>query len=193
MTTPTNVTVEVPMGSLGPSRVVIDPYGPNPLVDGFAAKNPAMVKAALADGPAPEMFSTGALPPFTASGIDPANLMLLPWACRHYAAVAEEPADVLQLIETSVGVPGASADCEGLAEYMARVARWLSGPVNASPFAQRTTDQIAAADDVYAQLFGEQEATVQAANAERRASEQARFDATNRRGAFADGFGRATR
>jgi hypothetical protein len=193
MTTPTTVTVEVPMGGLGHARVLINPFAANALVDGFASKNPDLVKAALADSPAPEMFSTGALPPFTASGVDPANLMLLTWACRHYAAVAEEPAAVLQLIEQSVGDPYASADCEGLSDYMARVARWLSGPVNANPFAQRTTEQVEAADDVYSSLFGDQESLVQTANAERRVAEQARFDAKNRTGQFADGFGRSTR
>ena len=40
--------------------------------------------------PAPTLFASGDLPPYTASGNDPAELALLPWQLRHAAARADQ-------------------------------------------------------------------------------------------------------
>jgi hypothetical protein len=102
-------------------------------------------------GAAPEMFGTGPLPPFTASGIDPAQLRWVPWTHRHTAAVAESRSTVLLLVEAGLqGIldPEVDQSADGLAlwkDYMGRVAGW----VQAQPL-----DESANIDEQIARLYG---------------------------------------
>jgi hypothetical protein len=43
----------------------------------------AVIPEATFLGEAPEMFATGPVPPFTASGVDPELLQNVPWTLRH--------------------------------------------------------------------------------------------------------------
>ncbi len=172
MTTPLTTTIRLAIGSLGTTPVQIQPWGENPIVDGLKAKNPATFAAALADGPPPTLFQSGDLPPFAASGVDVQTLMRLPFGVRHFAATATTAGEVLHLIETYAGDPDATADSPGLADYLMRVADWISGRnANRSPFAPRTEGQQSGDDSTYSQMFGELDAL-----------HKAKLDAVNKAG-----------
>ncbi len=195
MTAPLTITIRLAIGSLGTTPVQIDPYAANPIVDELKAKNPATYAAALADGPPPTLFASGDLPPFVAaSGVDVQTLMRLPFGVRHFAATATTAGEVLHLIETCAGDPDATADSPGLADYLRRVADWISGRnTNRSPFAPRTEAQHAGEDSTYNQMFAELDKMQTAKYA---AANQVAADATamrTRTGAYADGLGRAQR
>lgn len=64
-------------------------HAANPLADWLKAEFGEAFAAASRIRPVPELFAAGALPPFTASGLDPAELLRVPWWARH--AVAVEP------------------------------------------------------------------------------------------------------
>lgn len=120
----------------GPALAEPDAYAANPLVDEIRSRNPALYAAALADGPPPQLFESGALPPFTASGVDPMLLARLPWQARLAAASAPDRGEVLEIIEETQGDPGGAAlsfaHHPGVDAYAARVRAWLSGPQQSS-------------------------------------------------------------
>ncbi|NYG05720.1 hypothetical protein BJ986_000207 [Phycicoccus badiiscoriae] len=172
---------------MGTTKLEIDPWASNPLVDGFTAKNPTIVKAALAERPAPTLFTNWDLPPFTASGVDPQFLMWLPFGCRHYAASEPRPAAVLQLIEESGRDPDASVDSDGLNDYLRRVVDWITGR-GVDPELQASQ----AAHATYDQIFGEAEAADAARRFEQNKAQADLLAMKTRTGAYADP-GRATR
>jgi hypothetical protein len=188
MTGPMTATVTMP----STTRVVVDPWAANPLVDGFTAMNPALVAAALLDGSAPTVFESGDLPVFTASGVDVAILALLPFGVRHYAATAESRGEVLQLVEEYGRDPNASMESDGLTSYIRRVADWLTGRL-----VQRTAASVnpdpALDESLYAGMFGAQEAALAARNAPALAHQADVMAQQRRTGAYADGIGRARR
>ena len=50
------------------------------------------------------MFNTGDVPPFTACGVDPKLLRRVPYCLRHQAALENDPAKVLQMVEAAEGL-----------------------------------------------------------------------------------------
>ena len=80
-----------------------DGYRRNPLVDDLARRNPAVYSAASAEGPPPTLFVSGDLPPFCASGLDPAELLKVPWRARHALAAAPTIAAAYAIMDRSPG------------------------------------------------------------------------------------------
>lgn len=190
MTNPVTATVTLPSGT----RVVVDPWAANPVVEGYRALNPATYAAALLDGPPPTLFESGDLPPFTTSGVDVQVLPLLPFAVRHHAATTESRGTILQLVEDFGKDASGSVDSEGLSAYLLRVSDWLMGrhvQRPASPTAE--TDATDPNSPVYQSIFGAQEAAQAARNAPALAAARAFQDQRTRTGAYADGIGRAVR
>lgn len=113
-----------------PARVDIDTYAANALAEDYHQVNPAAHEAALLGvGPPPRLFTGGTadLPLFTASGIDPAELMRLPAAARHWAAAQPDPAIVGAFIAEHAGDPHARADHPGLTAAVRRIRDWAAG------------------------------------------------------------------
>lgn len=149
--------------------VAVDPWSANPLLDDAEQAMPETVAAARASqGEPPTMFDSGDLPPFVASGIDPANLRLLPWQTRHAAAVQPSASVVLGWLEqyghddigpdmsNQFGVPGR-------AEYVGRMRDWLAGKWTNPNFTGPDAEQVTAADNaLYDAMFGPQEAALAA-------------------------------
>lgn len=119
------------IGYTPPKAIQVDPYGPNPLVTDLSARNPALFKVASDRSPAPTLFATGDLPPFTASGVDPQLLQGLPYNWRHNAASETDPVKVLAMLEQSAQDPGNTATeampAYGFLDYQVRIERWTSG------------------------------------------------------------------
>jgi hypothetical protein len=118
--------------------VLVGRYALRPGVD--------FVKAVMPEatflGEAPEMFSTGVLPVFTASGIDPELLRNVRWTLRHSAAMSASRALVLQMIETGDENLQTREGYEALTAYFGEVWRWATSPPPTEP-----------ADDEAAGLF----------------------------------------
>lgn len=124
----------------------------NPLIDAVREESPTIYKAAAAIEAPPTMFTVGDLPLFTASGIEPATLLELPWMARHAAAAASERARVARIFEQcrprteeALAVADSYADAEGAREYRVRVDNWISGNTAAqraaaSPFPEPMTE-----------------------------------------------------
>lgn len=115
------------------TKVQIDGYGANPLVEDARQANPALYAAASSEAPAPTLFVSGDLPLFTASGADPALLRQLPWCARHAGAHATAP-ELATMLERYAGPAGWTAAAMDHPEdqgengaYRARVSNWLSG------------------------------------------------------------------
>ena len=188
MTTPLTATVTMPSGT----RVVVDPWAKNPLVDGFKALNPATYAAALLDGPPPTLFESGDLPPFTTSGVDVMYLGWLPFGVRHYAATAASRGEVLQLVEDFSKDPDGSVTSDGLTAYLRRVNDWLTGGLVQRPAPNDNADPHVESD-LYEGMFGAQEAALAARNGPMLAAAKDWQDQQQRRGSYADGIGRAQR
>jgi hypothetical protein len=76
----------------------------NPIAAAARAQRPAQVAAAQATGLSePTLFHSGDLPPFTASGIDPAQLLTVPWQARPTVAAAASQAEAYQLLQEYSG------------------------------------------------------------------------------------------
>lgn len=139
------------------TRVNINPYAANPIVDDVAALSPAAYEAATREGQAPKLFSGGRsdVPPFTASGLDPQLLLKLPYGVRHAAASEPDRAVVLQMFEEYGDDPDARIDHPGLSAAVQRVQRWASGQdVKRDPdaelreqFTERAAANLASLDD----------------------------------------------
>lgn len=121
-------------------------WGRNPLVEAVRTKQPGRYTAALAKGPAPSLFASGDLPPFTACSIDPEVLLQVPWTVRHPLAAEPDRGAALALVERYSG-PGGEVDAAveygghpGNIAYETAVSAWLAGG---------DTDA-----DLYASLFG---------------------------------------
>lgn len=136
-------------------------YALNPLVDELRAhpQGGAVLCSSTGAASTPTLFESGDLPPFTASGMDPRNLLSVPWFARH-AIAAAGPAEAYQLLQDASGPDGlvaASLDDRftghpGNADYQSRVTSWMNAEFAAD--GQRTyaaaqnrqhRDQVAAA------------------------------------------------
>jgi hypothetical protein len=88
----------------------VDPrlFAANPLVE-QARQEPGgqqVVDAASKRTPPPTLFSGGDLPPFTASGIDPQELLTVPWFARHAVAAIDSKDEARELIDVYSGPDG---------------------------------------------------------------------------------------
>src|SRR5829696_5030032 len=87
--------------------------------------------------PAPQMFSSGPLPRFTSSGVDPEALWWVPWKLRHSAAYTPHRSRVLKMIEESEGLEDKLQSPDGraaLREYVERAREWaLAAPPEEEP------------------------------------------------------------
>lgn len=91
------------------------------------------VNASSNDGNVPTLFSSGDLPPFTASGMDPSALLSVPWFARHAVAAAKTQEQAYELVEAMSGPDGdvaASLDAAvvhhiGNVDYKQRVQSWV--------------------------------------------------------------------
>jgi len=161
--------------------VQVDPWAANPLLDDAEQSAPALVNVARErNGEPPTMFSTGDLPLFLASGVDPQYLRYLPYLTRHAAAQEPNSAMVLSYVERFSSEPDALIESEGLADYRNRFRGWLRGVWTNPNFAGPDAEQATAADDaMYGALFGaaeaKQRAEIEAVNAQ-----QAAFRAAQR-------------
>ncbi|MGC4112322.1 MAG: hypothetical protein QM747_18270 [Nocardioides sp.] len=126
------MTATTRYGLTGPYRLTqladieIDNRGVNPLVDYAHATDAERAHQVAGFAEAPKMFSAGTadLPPFTASGLPPEELLKLPFGMRH--AVAAEPniTKVYEFFEEDLD-PAAVIPCEALETAYYRVQTWL--------------------------------------------------------------------
>jgi hypothetical protein len=150
------------------------------------ARNPALdsvpdvhLRAALAVDPNPPgLFSTGDLPPFTASGIDPSALASVPWTARHRIAAEKDRARALEMV-VAWSDPDAVGECAEMRNdavnrnYVASVQQWVMR--NSAEFdrrrreASRGTPAVAGSssaepvfDPDYDAVFGEMERAAKA-------------------------------
>ncbi len=111
-------------------QVTLDPYGRNPLLEDLRQALPDVYAIATRQAPPPTLFEVGDLPPFTASGVDPAVLLDLPWHLRHEAAAATSAGTVLALLEATAHDPDGypwGAPHVGVTEYVNRMTAWAAG------------------------------------------------------------------
>ena len=120
-------------------------YPVSPVAAELRARNQVLAsRAALSGTPAPTLFSTGDLPPFCASGIDPQALLQVPWQARPAVASAATHAEAYQLVQAYSGPDAedrAAWDFREVEEgFRARYTAWIEDAM--------TTDEIA--DSIYA-------------------------------------------
>jgi hypothetical protein len=128
--------------------ITIDRYALNPASDFYHQ----LLAGSSFVGSTPEMFGSGPLPPFTASGLDSSMLRWVPWTHRHSAAMNESRGHVLMIVQQ--GLAGAidpedmqSAEGRELwRDYMSRITGW----VQAVPL----DEQGANIDEQVARLYG---------------------------------------
>lgn len=91
----------------------VDATSRNPLLNALQKSRPDVARAALKIAPAPTLFAAGDLPPFTASGVPPTQLLNLPWHLRHVAAQESDRSALSRMFEQYIPVT------EGTASYAA--------------------------------------------------------------------------
>jgi hypothetical protein len=122
-----SVVMEVlPDWHRGDEPISIDRYSSNPLVTAARQQMPG----ANFTGPPPEMFSTGPLPLFCASGLAVELLRWVPWRLRHMAAFSADRGHILRAIEEADDFDAARQlqTAQGLAalrDYEGRVRAWV--------------------------------------------------------------------
>lgn len=125
-----------------PAQSISATHARNALLDQVRAEpgGPRRVAAAEGQSPAPTLFASGDLPPFTASGVDPSELLKVPWFARHHLASITDTAKVEQLLTDYAGPDGdLAAQTDGVSahrgnhDYAGRLREWLDrGDVAAS-------------------------------------------------------------
>jgi hypothetical protein len=130
-------SVQLPVSGPGRPPAGADPkvYARNPLLDeARAMPNGArlIANAVKNDAGVPTLFSSGDLPVFTASGIDPSALLAVPWYVRHTVAAEPSRGQAYELLERYSGPEGeVTAQLDGAGvhpgnyDYQARVTEWL--------------------------------------------------------------------
>lgn len=125
--------------SVGGARLRIPPrpagadprYLRNPLVDRLRGESRTVHAAATGTGrPAPTLFTGGDLPPYTASGFDPQQLLQLPWYARHAAAAARTIEAAQDVADDATDPHHLVGDYErhpGNQDYEQRVSAWAAG------------------------------------------------------------------
>lgn len=120
--------IAAPFGGRGPAAEV-DAFSERPLVDFLTA---TQSRPSLTNEPAPEMFSSGTLPPFTSSGVEVELLCWIHWRMRHAAAATPDRALVYLMAEAgedgeAYTTPEGEAAWRG---YVSRVWRWAIAPAS---------------------------------------------------------------
>jgi 2-oxoacid dehydrogenase-like protein with E3 subunit-binding domain len=126
------------------SNVELDVMGRNPLLEDLQKSDGTTYARAVrnnADVPPPTLFAGGDLPVMCASGIDPSELMRLPWVARHPAAAEPDRGKVAAIFEACAGDGQDAWNQAGLIglnhrgnrDYTARMKTWAE----ASPAYQR--------------------------------------------------------
>lgn len=107
-------------------------WGRNPLLDEARSKDPdKTMRAFRTAGPAPTLFPTGDLPPFTASGIDPKALLQVPWLARHPIAAEPSQAAAYRMVDFYASEDGEIASKvdftghPGNVDYRERMRAWV--------------------------------------------------------------------
>lgn len=128
---PTSVTAsgyEQPRTAASPPR----PSATYPTaVEEIRASHPQLVAQTERGGPAPQMFAAGDLPASTASGLDPAALVGLPWRVKLAAAWAPTLADAHRLAEMYADADDAYfanadlANNPAVRDHLGEVEEWL--------------------------------------------------------------------
>lgn len=156
------------------TTVVVDEWAVNVLLDDATQAIPAEVAFARTKcGEPPTMFESGDLPPFTASGVDPSMLMLLPWRTRHAGALQSSAAVLLSWVELYGSDDGIELPSPGLQEYISRMWSWLSGKWVNPNFVDPNAAAKAAEDAAtYEALFGDEEVPHHAALAAQNAADK---------------------
>lgn len=134
--------------------VYVDPFDTNPLEQEAAWRWHELYMAKTSQ--APKMFQGGQadVPAFTASGLDPQQLLKLPAGVRHYAAAEPDLEKVHGLFEQYANDPYAIVPHEGLKEAARRIEKWMASPD--APADTRTPEQVKADDDaLYAEIYGD--------------------------------------
>lgn len=140
---PLSVTAASPGGatrqvqsSIDPWKTVtVDVYARNPLLDDARQSSLAYPLAQATATPAPTVFESGDLPPWTASGVESAQLLRVPWYARHWAAAEPDRGAVLAAVEHFASTPISGWDKyshPGAQMYMTRVKAWLDAGSAAS-------------------------------------------------------------
>jgi hypothetical protein len=123
-------------------RFAVNAFALSPAREYWAAAAPGADFLSTAE---PQLFNSGALPRFTASGLDPTILSQCHWSLRHSAAYAESKADVLEMVEASaVDRMDYEQDLDyaqlqnqrgrdHLGDYLARAHAWAAGPAPEPP------------------------------------------------------------
>lgn len=135
-------------------EVYVDPFDGNPLEQEAAYRWPELHSAKKS--PAPKLFQGGQadVPAFTASGLDPQQLLKLPAGVRHYAAAEPDLERVHGLFEQYANDPYAIVPHEGLKQAAQRVEKWMARPDE--PADTRTPEQVAADNDaLYNEIYGQ--------------------------------------
>jgi hypothetical protein len=134
-------------------------YAANPLLDELRASNPALVAAAMAEGPPPRLFVefSADLPPFTASGVDPSVLAGMPWPVRRKAAEAPTPAGVYALATADEAALSAARFDHANAPYREAFAAWAIGQQQATgePPARASAGGDYVVEALHKELFGQ--------------------------------------
>ncbi|HEX7163225.1 MAG TPA: hypothetical protein VF223_18570 [Trebonia sp.] len=107
-------------------------FSSNPLHDELRQSRPALVAAAERDNPdVPRLFGDRDLPPFCASGLDPAILATLPWPLRRPVAAMPNLTAAFNLVEKYSGEPEMTRELitsRHNTDYIERFSLWLQGP-----------------------------------------------------------------
>jgi hypothetical protein len=127
VTAPANKVGRTTQFQFNGAMITIHPWFTAPLALAMADTWPAKVRYALAINPnVPTMWSTGDLPAFTASGIDPELLLELPWGVRHAAALESERGQVLSWLDIYGDNPMGYIRTDALTHYIDASAKWLN-------------------------------------------------------------------
>ncbi|WP_229811814.1 E3 binding domain-containing protein [Streptosporangium pseudovulgare] len=116
----------------------------NPLVAAALAGPGGKQLAAYASTTPPTLFSTGDLPPFTASGMAPSALLSVPWFARHAVAAEKSPEKAAEMLEAFSGPDGDVAarvdnrvvNHEANYDYRLRVEQWQMAAAQAVGLAE---------------------------------------------------------
>jgi hypothetical protein len=98
-------------------------------------------------GTPPQFFSSGALPPFTSSGVAPQELAKVAWRLRHSAAMSPSRAYMLEAIERSqddvvdVDRLQLPEGAHHLSDYFRRCWAWASVTPGSEELDEQTSDE----------------------------------------------------
>jgi hypothetical protein len=125
------------------ATVTVDLFALNPLLEDLRQLDAQWAAAAERTATPPTLFDSGDLPPFTASGLDPTELLRVPYGARHALARAGRE-EALRLVEDAahLGAEAAQTLYAGpeVHAYAERMRRWaVDGMPEDQLYAQQAT------------------------------------------------------